>query len=300
MFYKIFAYTLERGDVELDPTGHFEFFQRSIGQDQDGNYTEYRRQSIVLMNLINDDGWFMGLVGKHSTEREVTHYENSNDTIAQQIIGDDDYPHTPFICVPSLHMMACGDSGPINARSAMRRLHKILAHRAGSILLYDSLRQFNDLRTVTSLFRVTEVDYEVLPVNPTTGDLGQLLDESRKRDHIEKMKGRVSSTEDQSMILEGGFLTQIAELQQSGHSRVGFTGIDDQGVEIKVSKPARPEKIPEEPGESRSETLYPEMRVSFRGMSPTYPLTEDHAHQLIAIMRKLRGLAVDASPDSEV
>jgi len=85
------------------------------------------------------------------------------------------------------------------------------------LFVFKPVSQTFDLRKATNRFRITQVDFEVLPVNPHTGDLGQQLGESKKLDHIQKLKGKAEAKPNDALKLAGGFLTAIQELQQSGH-----------------------------------------------------------------------------------
>jgi hypothetical protein len=79
------------------------------------------------------------------------------------------------------------------------------------------------------------VVFEIIPVNPHTGDLGAKLDESRKLDHIRKLQGKAQAPISDPLRLDGGFLTAVQQLQESGHSKVGFTGNTLDGrAEVKV------------------------------------------------------------------
>ena len=149
------------------------------------------------------------------------------------------------------------------ANTAMSRLHRILAHRKGMLFVFKPVSQTFDLRKATNRFRITQVDFEVLPVNPHTGDLGQQLGESKKLDHIQKLKGKAEAKPNDALKLAGGFLTAIQELQQSGHCRVA-------SLEVQVNKPRRPRELSEDPEE---ETWGDEadVRVVLRGRRLEYP-----------------------------
>jgi len=89
---------------------------------------------------------FTGLVGRHSTEREVVFYDEDQDVIQTQRVGDDDYPYAAFICMPRLGKIACVDSGRIKADTAMSRLHVILLARQKVFFTFDVLKEPYDLR----------------------------------------------------------------------------------------------------------------------------------------------------------
>jgi hypothetical protein len=241
----------------------------------------YRGQpNAVLMHVRRTGAVFCGLIGKHSIEREIVRYDAPSDTAEANIVRDDDYPSAAFICHPELGMIACVDGSPINAKAAMSRLHAILAHRTRAIFNYFPIREAGDLRVATSRFRVTQIDYDVYPVNPHTGALGLLLDENRKQDHIQKMAGKLSGSVSNPIKLNGGFATQIQELQTSGHSRVGFTARTNDDVEIKVPKPPEPTPLD---GED-AEPSFPEVRISFPGFRVAYPPQATHIEQIVNIM----------------
>jgi hypothetical protein len=130
---------------------------------------------------------FVGLIGRHSTEREVTKYNAAEDETHKEDVDDDDYPNAAFICLPRLRMIACSDGAQVRADSAMSRLHQILIHRHRAIFVFDEIKETFDLRKAVDRFRLIEVTFDVYPVNPHTGDLGRRLDESRKLDHIKKL-----------------------------------------------------------------------------------------------------------------
>ena len=103
MYYKLFNYRIERNELTIDPDRHYRLFRQATGADRGGNFATYRgRQDAVLMHVRPARGLFMGLIGKHSTEREVTEYDQDHDSTKIKVAVDDDYPHTPFICSPRL------------------------------------------------------------------------------------------------------------------------------------------------------------------------------------------------------
>ncbi len=244
----------------------------------------YRGQAnAILMQLVGNPSRFTGLVGKHSTEREVETYDNDADEVNAQVVPDDNYPNAAFLCIPEINMIACQDRATLTAKSAIARLHAILAHRTRITLVGHPLRQSDDLRFAIDHFRVVEVDFEVLPVNPHTGDAGRLLDENNKRDHVAKMRGKLLAEEGGRIELGGGTATQIQQLQQSGHARVGYKGFGPRNVEINVSKPHSPS--PKEEDDEESDESYPEMRITFPHVPPTYPLPREHVEELERMMR---------------
>ena len=76
MQYKLFRYLLSTPDgKEINPDRHFQLFDAAKGADLYGELTEYRgKKDSVLMHLRNYSRNFIGLIGRHSTEREVTTY----------------------------------------------------------------------------------------------------------------------------------------------------------------------------------------------------------------------------------
>lgn len=290
MFYKLFRYNLERSDVVIAPDKHLQIFRQGRGPDVNGDYAVYRGQAnAVLMHVRKHGDYFIGRIGKHSTEREIIRYDASSDVAEPQIVNDDDYPSAPFICYPDLGMVACVDGTPIDARSAMKRLHAVLVHRTRAVFTFLPICEAGDLRLATRRFRVVQIDYEVFPVNPHTGDLGLRLDDGRKRDHIQKMAGKLVGSAADPIKLNGGFATQIQQLQASGHSRVGYTAQTKEGIEIKVQKPKEPEPLNDDAdsGDAASAGAnFPEVRISFPGLALEYPLPVDHLEQIVNIMRK--------------
>lgn len=205
MQYRLYQYTLEDANRRLiSPDRHIELFKNSVGFDGSGRLTEYRgERNTVLMYVRTYDKNFTGLIGRHSTEREVTDYVDSADETTTRRVGDDDYPHVAFICMPRIRMIALVDGGPITPDSAIQRLHQILAHRQNAYFIAESVKEAFDLRRAVDRFRVVEVSFEILPVNPHTGDIGKKLDESRKIDHIKKIIGKAVGSKDKPLKLEG-------------------------------------------------------------------------------------------------
>jgi len=287
MQYKFYHYTLENEDGwEVPPDDHWGLFESAISTDDSGMLATYRGQpNAVLMHLRQFRSDFSGLVGKHSTEREITSYNELVDETESIIVDDNDYPHTPFVCMPRLKIIACVDSAKIHANSAMARLHVILGHRTKCNFVIESIRESQDLRKAISRFKITEVSFEVLPVNPHTGTLGQLLNDSRALDHIQKIKGKAEATEASPLKLAGGFLSQIQELQQSGHAKIGYKGVADFGVLISVSKPDKALELEEdEENVAHGENL--DVKVDFPRMRISYPFQQAHITQVRTIARR--------------
>jgi len=286
MFYKLFEYSIERDDVLIEPDRHLRMFHSAKGHDENGHLAIYRgQQNAVLMHVRAHRELFTGLIGKHSTEREITKYDDDSDVTRNSLERDDNYPHTPFICIPKIKMIACVDSSLISAQAAMARLHAILAHRARAFFVVRPVRQVDDLRFAARNFRLTEVDYEILPVNPHTKDLGRQLDESRMRDHIQRLKGKAIGSEARPLRLGGGFLSSVQELQESGHSRVGYTGVTGDGIEIKVPKPKEARELPRARPEDQPTEETPAVRVRFKGEPVVYPFSRDHLERVVTVMR---------------
>lgn len=288
MFYKLYNYRLEFRGAEQDHSGHIHLFNGAKGLDNKGKLAEYRNQKVILMHVLTFQDGFTGLIGKYSDQREVTDYDPAQDVTMQRIVRDNDYPHTPFVCIPKYQMIACAESGSMTAQAAMNRLHQILAHRQNVMFVHYPLRQVDDLRVAVNNLRLTEVNYDVLPVNPHTGDLGRRLDQSRAVDHIKKFRGKLEAEKSDPLQLNGGFLSSIQELQQSGHSRVGYSGYTGDDVEVSLRKPEEPRPLKEDV--DREETFdqedpsLPEMRINFRDRKLEYPLEEDHLEQIVNTM----------------
>jgi len=215
----------------------------------------------------------------------VTAYDERQDEVRFLVTEDDDYPHTPFICFPRIKMIACVDSSKMPANTAMSRLHRILAHRKRMLFIFKPVSQSFDLRKATNRFRVTQVDFEILPVNPHTGDLGRVLDESKKLDHIQKLKGKAEAKPNDSLKLCGGFLTAVQELQQSGHGRVGFTAFTEKGVEVQVNKPGNARELADDP-EEQTWGEEADVRVVLRGRREEYPFAKEHVLEMLQVAKK--------------
>lgn len=189
--------------------------------------------------------------------------------------------------MPRLGMIACVDSGQMSGDSCISRLHTILATRQDAWFVAESLRTSVDLRTAMRSFRVTQVDYEVFPVNPSTGDLGRAFDENRKKDHIDRLVGKIMSASNDLLILNGGLLNQIQELQESGHARAGFTAHTDGGIEIKVLKPKSPRALAED--ETPVPGTRPDIRIELKGIRLQYPFPDVHVNHIHSVANILAG-----------
>jgi hypothetical protein len=277
MQYKIYRYAITTKDEKpVGPDKHFNLFNNSKGADVLGEYTAYRREkNSVLMHIQNYKPNFSGLVGKHATTREVTSYDQKSDVTQVVTVRDDNYPNAAFICFPRLGVMACVEGTEITASSAISRLHAILAHRQGVGFVAEPFTEVVDLRRAVKKFRLVRVDYEILPVNPHTKELGMQLDESRKLDHIKRMFGTLEGTPAKPLALEGGFLTQVQQLQESGHGKVGFTGLDDKNTEIKVPKPREARQLDDDEAVTMPGTTQ-EVRITLPDVKFTYPFDAGH------------------------
>jgi hypothetical protein len=277
MHYKMYRYTIENDkDHIVGPDKHFDIFNKSKGPDEFGEFAQYRnRKNSILMHIQNYKPDFSGLVGKHTTEREVTSYDKIADVARVRTVRDDDYPHAAFICFPRLGLLACSEGTEINASTAISRLHAILLHRQRAKFIAQPFTEVADLRRAIKKFRIVKVEYEVLPVNPHTKELGMQLDESRKVDHIKKMLGTLEGSAAHPLELNGGFLTQIQQLQESGHGKIGFTGLDDKDTEIKVPKPKEAKRLNEDEELTTPGTTQ-EVKITLPGMKFEYPFKPGH------------------------
>lgn len=300
MHYKLYRYQLtkivgEDKEREIHPDKHFGVFAKSRGKDAFGELTEYRgKKDSVLMYLRDYHFDFIGLIGRHSTEREVTKYDEREDETLQLDVTDDDYPHAPFVCMPRLRMIACVDSAKVKADGAMSRLHQILLSRQKVFFVVDVITETFDLRKAVKRFRIIDVTFELLPVNPHSDDLGLKLDESRKIDHIKKIVGHATSPLSDPMTLNGGFLTSVQQLQQSGHAKVGFVGVTEEKIEVKVQKPGRATKLSADGDES---VWGEDVGVKFNIPGKhTYPFPKGHVMQVRKIAKNF---ARSGSDDDE-
>ena len=200
------------------------------------------------------------------------------------MVEDNDYPNAPFICSPDIEMLGCVDGPDISANSAVSRIQAILNHRSGVFFSSSPIKQLDDLRFAVNEFRIYEVDYELVSVNPHTGDLGRALDENNKRDHIEKMKGKLIARDEEPLKLNGGTLSQVQELQESGHARVGYLAKTDEGHEIRVPKPSKPAPHDLETDEPESRNLT-DVRLRLHGVTVDYPFPDHHVDLIVNIMR---------------
>lgn len=295
MKYKLYEYELsDRTNRIVAPDRHFEIFRDSIGVDSSGRFARYRgRDDAVLMNVrktTRASSDFIGLIGRHSTEREVTTYDQLRDEADNIIVSDDDYPNSPFVCMPRLKMIACVDGGKLKAESAMSRLHAILSSRKGLLFKYQSTKAAYDLRRAIENFRVFEVDFEIHPVNPHSEELGLELDEDRKRDHIRSILGKTKANKGDRLALNGGFLTAVQQLQKSGHATVGYKAETLSGVQINVPKPRKDSvgKLDDE----RGSDLDQDLRLDFVGMKHAFPMSQEHVTEIRTIAK---GFITDSS-----
>jgi hypothetical protein len=281
MQFKLFRYQLSTTDGKIiHPDKHFKLFEEARGPDEYGRFAEYRgKKDSVLMHLRNYDYDFVGLVGRHSTEREVTSYDVDEDMTVQVAVDDDDYPHAAFVCLPRTGMITCTDRGSIRAIAALSRLHKILAHRKHLLFIFEEIKEAFDLRKAIKRFRLIEVTFEILPVNPHTEDLGIQLDQSRKLDHIKKINGAAHGAISEPLTLDGGFLTAVQQLQKSGHAKVGFKGYThDTRIEVSVPKPTQVKALSEhEDQEVSGENVG--VRINIPGRQE-YPFPESFVHEM--------------------
>jgi hypothetical protein len=294
MHYKLFSYELTAPNgKDLSPDDHDKLFERCKGRDDTGNYTEYRGKKDALLMYIRVYGTkFIGLVGRRSNDREVVLYDEDGDETFVQTVEDEDYPHAAFICFPRIRMIACVDGAQISAQAAMARLHRIIGSRTKYFFVVKEISQPFDLRKATQRFRITQVNFEILPVNPHSGDLGLELDASRKLDHIKKIKGTAEGSRSDPLKLEGGFLTAIQQLQASGHCRVGFHGITEDGVEVQVPKPSQAKKLSDDTddhtaGEEEG------VRIKFPSQKQKYPFSEAHVLEVLKVAKKFLAMSAD-------
>lgn len=298
MHYRIYRYQLTRltqdTEREIHPDKHFKVFSASKGADAYGELAEYRgKKDSVLMYLREFRSDFIGLIGRHSTEREVTAYNETEDEIHLREVDDDDYPHAAFICLPRLRLIVCSDSAQIRADGAMSRLHQILLSRQRAFFLFEAIKETFDLRKAVRRFRVTEVTFEILPVNPHSGDLGLKLDESRKRDHIKRLMGKASAPANKPLSLDGGFLTSVQQLQQSGHAKVGFVGQTDDGIQVNVPKPSAVLELSDDDEDSvQSENVGVRINIPEK---QEYPFNQAYVSRIRKMARQFLETGVDGA-----
>jgi hypothetical protein len=292
--YKLYRYELTDADGKaIAPDNQFKIFDKSKGRDGYGQFADYRgKRDSVLMHLRNYRHDFVGKIGRHSEEREVTSYDPKEDISERISVEDDDYPNAEFVCFPRLRMIVCTDSGGVRANAAMSRLHRILAHRQKLFFLAQEIVETFDLRKAVRRFRLVEVTFELFPVNPHTEDIGRQLDESTKLDHIKKLHGSAQGAISVPLTLDGGFLTGVQQLQKSGHAKVGFRGYtEDKQVEVNVPKPSQRREL----SETADKEVVGEnvgVRIKIEGTEP-YPYEEKFVNRLRQIAIKFKNLDDD-------
>ena len=294
MQYRLYRYELFRRDRRLiSPSQHFDVFNSSKGYDFQGRSARYRGSDNALLMYIQKYGVdFGGLIGRHSTEREITQYIQREDKTETVPVEDDDYPNVAFLCFPRMGMLACVDGASITSNSAISRLHAILAHRQQLNFVAEPLTENVDLRNAVRRFKVVEVTFEVLPVNPHTGDLGKMLDANRKADHIKKIVGRLEGSRSDPLQLNGGLLEQIQQLQKSGHSRVGFEGYDERGTLVHIPKPKAAKPLAEDANRTVAGTEQ-QIKIEVPGTRPDFPFGKEHVSYIKSICASFRGVAED-------
>ena len=288
MQFKLFTFTME--DEVSRPIGAdriFPLFEKSKGKDSSGEFARYRgRKDAVLMYTREYGSDFSGLVGRFSDQREVSVYNESKDEVYTRTISDNDYPNVPFICFPRLKCIVCANKGSLSANAAVSRLHSIIAHRAQSFLIVSAFTQIVDLRVAVEKFNIFEVDFELFPVNPHTGDLGKALDESRKLDFIKTIKGKAASPKGNKMRLNGGFLSAVQELQQSGHAKAGFRATTDDGLEVAVPKQIERHQMKDVPDDSSESMDNADVQIIVNAPQ-VYPFSQSFVTQMRTIARRL-------------
>ena len=299
MYYKLYRYSLVgKNDRALHGDRHFPEFDKAKGTDEFGELSPYRqKKDSVLMYLRDYHYDFIGLVGRHATEREITTYDEREDETSLRSVVDDDYPHSPFVCMPRLGMIAVVDSSKLKADAAMARLHAIFIHRRKLLFVVEAITETFDLRKAVKRFKITEVTFELLPVNPHSEDLGLKLDESKKLDHIRRVVGTAQALPSEPMTLNGGLLTAIQQLQASGHAKVGFVGRTDDKVEVKVEKPARSQKL----ASSEDETVFGEnvgVRIDIKDKIE-YPFPKHHVMLVRSIAKKFLAQSLEDEDGDE-
>jgi len=287
--FKLYRFSADDNrDKKIGVDRVVDIFKRSVGRDSSGEFTKYRgKKDAVLMYLRTYKSDFTGLIGRFSSERLVSFYNDNNDEVVSESVADDDYPHVPFICFPRLGCLLCADKAVMRADAAVSRLHQILAHRTQSFFVFDAFSESVDLRVAVKKFNVYEVNFEIYPVNPHTGDLGAALDNSRKKDFINSIKGKMVAKQNSKMQLNGGLLTSIQQLQQSGHAKTGFKARTEDGVEIDAPKQINRRKL-HEVDDDLDESL--EDSVSIRinvNDDDKYPFDLAYIIKMRSIVRKI-------------
>jgi hypothetical protein len=288
--FKLFTFTIEdEASRPVGPDRVFPLFEQSRGRDTSGELARHRgKKDAVLMYTREYGSDFSGLVGRFSDQREVSVYNEPKDEVYKRTISDNDYPNVPFICFPRLGCIVCANKSSMTANAAVSRLHAIIAHRAHSFMLFSAFTQPIDLRVAVERFNLFEVDFELFPVNPHTGDLGKALDESRKRDFINTIKGKAASPKGNKLRLNGGFLSAIQELQQSGHAKAGFRATTDDGLEVTVPKQVERHQLKDEPDESGDSMDSADVQIIVN-VSQVYPFTQSFVTSMRTIARRLTG-----------
>lgn len=285
MKYKIYQYTLEDNKgKQIGPDRHEELFRSSIGRDSSGEFAVYRGQkNAVLMYVRKFSKDFVGLIGKFSSERDINLYNEKSDEVIVKRVPDDDYPNVPFIAFPRLGFIVVADKGSMRADAAVSRLHNILAHRVSAFFVAHAYSQSVDLRIAVKRMNVKEVSFEVYPVNPHTGDLGRALDESRKKDKIAEIKGRMLAASGKKLELNGGLLTSVQQLQQSGHCKVGIKGNTEGGVEVEIPKQKKREPMRESADDDTTSLVETKITIA----DEPFPFTQGYIGRVRVVVKLL-------------
>lgn len=286
MHYKIYTYEIEdERRIIVAPDRHFKIFQNSVGYDAANRLAVHRgRRDSILMEVRVFGSDFTGRIGRHLTEREVSKYDSAFDKVKSITQDDDDFPNTWFIAFPRLGVIAVRDGASPPADSAIQRLHAILIHRQKMFATFTAMKAPIDLRQAVERFKVTEVTFEVFPVNPHTASLGMRLDEERARDHIRKWRGKAEATPSNPIQLGGGLLTAIQQLQQSGHATIGFKGVTQDNVAVSVP---RQRAAIEMTADASDESVEVDVKLSV-DQKIEYPVTQSHVTHIRTAARHLK------------
>lgn len=294
MFYRLFRYHLDNERGPISENSHYKAFRDSRAKDENGRLAIYRnKEDSILMHVRGGERRFCGRVGRQATQREITRYRESDDVADDVVVADSNIPNVSFLCVPEISMIACEDGVDISAESALRRLHVILSHRRRLVFIFSEIDTQTDLRQAAAQFSLIKVSFEVMPVNPHSGDLGLKLDANNKLDNIGRMRGEVvARNKNKPLKLEGGTLEAIEQLRASGHAAVGFNAVTKQGTEISVKKTSDDDvgsskKSADDEDLDQSIGGKSAVRISFKDR-PQYPYRQDHMDELEGIMRSFR------------
>jgi hypothetical protein len=241
MYWKFYSYDLYSFDQEqaLAPQEHYAIFAKAKGFDREGKLAPHRKKSDAILMEIKRQGRAISLIaGKHVTERNVQVYRNDRDELTERLELDNNYEGALCLFWPDINKCAVSDQQNLRARSAIARINAVVNFRRLAWFVANPVTQARDLEELTKNYMVHEVSFEIRPVNPHTGPLGEKLDKSNKKDQIRRLIGKAQANGSTGLALNGGTLSEVNELYKSGHATIGVKAKNENGTELVIPRPS--------------------------------------------------------------